>query len=186
MNFSFRFYIYKNLLLLHVQRGDLFFFTIPWKSGMSLYICVWLCVNEITFALKGSGNVSPMEETRRLGQISSYQRISSLDVVRVKPNKKYKLIFTVIICWLNKVTILATLSWQKGRNSILHLRFRSFNYLRTYWHKRDQRTIFFCSALLHCEVKSAILISTCHQFYKINFTPKKILSFSWKLMHEFF
>lgn len=143
MNFSFRFYIYKNLLLLHVQRGDFFFFTIPWKSGMSLYICVWLCVNEITFALKGSGNVSPMEETRRLGQISSYQRISSLDVVRVKPNKKYKLIFTVIICWLNKVTILATLSWQKGRNSILHLRFRSFNYLRTYWHKRDQRTIFF-------------------------------------------
>lgn len=153
---------------------------------MSLYICVWLCVNEISFDLKGSGNVSPMEETRRLGQISSYQRISSLDVVRVKPNKKYKLIFTVIIL-LNKVTILATLSWQKGRNSILHLRFYSFNYLRTYWHKRDQRTIFFfCSALLHCEIKSAILISTCHQFYKINFTPKKILSFSWKLMHEFF
>lgn len=80
-------------------RGD-FFFTIPWKSGMSLYICVWLCVNEISFALKGSVNVSPMEETRRLGQISSYQRISSLDVVRVKPNKKYKLIFTVIICCL--------------------------------------------------------------------------------------
>lgn len=76
------------------------FFTIPWKSGMSPYICVWLCVNEISFDLKGSGNVSPMEETRRLGQISSYQRISSLDVVRVKPNKKYKLIFTVIICCL--------------------------------------------------------------------------------------
>lgn len=83
MNFSFRFYIYKNLLLLHVQRRD-FFFTIPWKSGMSLYICVWLCVNEISFALKGSVNVSLMKETRRLGQISSYQRISSLDVVRVK------------------------------------------------------------------------------------------------------
>lgn len=76
------------------------FFTIPWKSGMSPYICVWLCVNEISFDLKGSVNVSLMEETRRLGQISSYQRISSLDVVRVKPNKKYKLIFTVIICCL--------------------------------------------------------------------------------------
>lgn len=167
-----RFYCHYNAVILFLQfYGNLVCPYISAFDGTSL------CVNEISAILKGWENVSPLERTRRLRQISTYQRISSLDLVRAKPHKNTKLIFTVIIrclvllCWTlshfsntfpTKGTQLDTTTLIIWKNIDTRERDREI-----------KGRFFFCSLLLHCEIKSAILLSSCHQFYEIDFYPKK-------------